>query len=89
MWTLCVRAISLCFGAVVVAKEQKTATLHCSLRRTAANLDQEAASYCYNSGSRLFISYDTPKVARTGGLDKSENQLSYPASKYDNLKAVF
>ncbi|KAJ6019367.1 hypothetical protein N7522_001434 [Penicillium canescens] len=92
------------------------------------NLDQEAASYCYNSDSRLFISYDTPEIARkkgeyikskglgggmwwelsgdkqgddsliatvvntvggTGALDKSENQLSYPASKYDNLKAGF
>ncbi|KAJ5454995.1 hypothetical protein N7530_012764 [Penicillium desertorum] len=92
------------------------------------NLDQEAASYCYNSRSRLFISYDTPEIARkkgeyikskglgggmwwelsgdkqgdesliatvvdtiggTGALDKSENQLSYPASKYDNLKAGF
>jgi chitinase len=31
------------------------------------NLDQEAASYCYNSGSRLFISYDTPEVARKKG----------------------
>ncbi|OGE47708.1 hypothetical protein PENARI_c025G10460, partial [Penicillium arizonense] len=88
----------------------------------------DAASYCYNSGSRLFISYDTPEVARkkgeyikskglgggmwwelsgdkqgddslitmvvntlggTGALDKSENQLSYPASKYDNLKSGF
>ncbi|KAJ6070157.1 hypothetical protein N7499_012044 [Penicillium canescens] len=81
------------------------------------NLDQEAASYCCNSVSCLFISYDTPEVARkkgeyikskglggdddslitmvvntiggTGALDKSENQLSYPASKYDNLKASF
>ncbi|KAJ6040697.1 hypothetical protein N7444_009602 [Penicillium canescens] len=92
------------------------------------NLDQEASSYCYNSVSRLFISYDTPEIARkkgeyikskglgggmwwelsgdkqgddslvatvvntiggTGALDKSENQLSYPASKYDNLKAGF
>lgn len=110
------------------------------------NLDQEAASYCYSSGSRLFISYDTPEVARkkgeyikskglgggmwwelsgdkqgdeslittvcflvhshfiilltlnlqvvstlggTGALDKSDNQLSYPNSKYDNLKACF
>ncbi|KAJ5588747.1 hypothetical protein N7537_011425 [Penicillium hordei] len=92
------------------------------------NLDQEAASYCYNSRSRLFISYDTPEIARKkgeyikskglgggmwwelsgdkqgdeslittvvdtlggiGALDKSENQLSYPASKYDNLKAGF
>ena len=32
-----------------------------------ANLDQEAASYCYNPGSRLFISYDTPEVARKKG----------------------
>ncbi|KAF7589384.1 hypothetical protein BBP40_004327 [Aspergillus hancockii] len=92
------------------------------------NLDQEAASYCYNSGSHLFINYDTSEIARkkgeytkskglgggmwwklsgdkqgddsltiivvntvggTGALDKSENQLSYPASKYDNLKAGF
>ncbi|KGO75148.1 Glycoside hydrolase, superfamily [Penicillium italicum] len=92
------------------------------------NLDQEAASYCYNSRSRLFISYDTPEVARkkgeyiksnglgggmwwelsgdkqgdeslistvvdtvggTDALEKSENQLSYPASKYDNLRAGF
>ncbi|KAJ5266440.1 hypothetical protein N7524_007458 [Penicillium chrysogenum] len=92
------------------------------------NLDQEAASYCYSSGSRLFISYDTPEVARkkgeyikskglgggmwwelsgdkqgddslittvvstlggTGALDKTDNQLSYPISKYDNLKACF
>ncbi|CAG8345976.1 unnamed protein product [Penicillium salamii] len=91
------------------------------------NLDQEAASYCYNSKSRLFISYDTPEMARqkgeyikskglgggmwwelsgdkegddsliatvvdsfggTGALDKSENQLSYPVSKYDNIKSV-
>lgn len=111
------------------------------------NLDQEAASYCYNSRSRLLISYDTPEVARrkgeyiksnglgggmwwelsgdkqgdeslistvclthiwrmtiqltwgilqvvdtvggTGALEKSENQLSYPASKYDNLRTGF
>ncbi|KAK4940416.1 Chitinase 4 [Elasticomyces elasticus] len=92
------------------------------------NLDQEAASYCYNSRSRLFISYDTPEVARkkgeyiksnglgggmwwelsgdkqgdeslistvvdtvggTDALEKSENQLSYPASKYDNLRTGF
>lgn len=32
-----------------------------------ANLDQEGASYCYNPGSRLFISYDTPEVARKKG----------------------
>ncbi|KAJ5751515.1 uncharacterized protein N7511_008480 [Penicillium nucicola] len=90
------------------------------------NLDEEAASYCYNSDSRLFISYDTPEVARmkgeyikskglgggmwwelssdkkdadslittvvqtlggTGSLDKSENQLSYPASIYDNIRS--
>ncbi|KAJ5231013.1 hypothetical protein N7489_011721 [Penicillium chrysogenum] len=31
------------------------------------NRDQEAASYCYNSGSRLFISYDTPEIARKKG----------------------
>ncbi|KAJ5264938.1 hypothetical protein N7505_007731 [Penicillium chrysogenum] len=31
----------------------------CSVR----DLDQEAASYCYNSASRLFISYDTPENA--------------------------
>ncbi|CRL30011.1 hypothetical protein N7536_000030 [Penicillium majusculum] len=92
------------------------------------NLDQEAASYCYDSGSRFFISYDTPEIARKKGeyikskglgggmwwelsgdkqgneslvttvvntvggienLQKSENQLSYPASKYDNLKIGF
>ncbi|KAJ5769815.1 uncharacterized protein N7511_001866 [Penicillium nucicola] len=92
------------------------------------NLNQEGASYCYNSGSRLFISYDTPDIARqkgeyikskglgggmwwelsgdktdgdslistvvdtvggTGALDKTQNQLGYPASKYDNLKAGF
>ena len=111
-----------------------------------ANLDQEAANYCYNSGSRLFISYDTLEIARkngeyikfkglgggmwwelsgdkqgddslistvcfivhphfiilltlnlqvvstlggTGALDKSDYQLSYPISKYDNSKACF
>ncbi|KAJ6049349.1 hypothetical protein N7444_006065 [Penicillium canescens] len=31
------------------------------------NLDQEAASYCCNSVSCLFISYDTPEVARKKG----------------------
>lgn len=31
------------------------------------NLDQEAASYCYDSGSRFFISYDTPEIARKKG----------------------
>ncbi|KAJ6118786.1 hypothetical protein N7471_013406 [Penicillium samsonianum] len=92
------------------------------------NLEQEGASYCYSSGSRLFISYDTPNIARKKGeyikskglgggmwwelsgdtegddslvttivdvfggtkaLDKSDNQLSYPSSKYDNLKSGF
>lgn len=27
-------------------------------------LDQVGASYCYNQGSRLFVSYDTPEIAR-------------------------
>lgn len=31
------------------------------------NLDQEAASYCYNLGTRLFISFDTPEIARKKG----------------------
>ncbi|KAJ6033796.1 hypothetical protein N7444_011567 [Penicillium canescens] len=92
------------------------------------NLDQEAASYCFNPDSRLLISYDTPEIARmkgeyikskglgggmwwelsgdkegddslittvvntfggAGALNVSENQLSYPASKYDNMKACF
>ncbi|CRL19386.1 Glycoside hydrolase, family 18, catalytic domain [Penicillium camemberti] len=92
------------------------------------NLDEAAASYCYNSKSRLFISYDTTEIARkkgeyiksnglgggmwwelsgdkqgddsliatvvdtvggTSALEKSGNQLSYPASKYDNLRAGF
>lgn len=31
------------------------------------NLDEAAASYCYNSKSRLFISYDTTEIARKKG----------------------
>lgn len=27
-------------------------------------LDQPGASYCYNGGSRTFVSYDTPEIAR-------------------------
>lgn len=34
---------------------------------TVTNLDQEVASYCYNSKSRLLISYDTPEIARKKG----------------------
>ncbi|KAJ5374531.1 Glycoside hydrolase superfamily [Penicillium concentricum] len=95
---------------------------------TVTILDQPGASYCYNQGSRLFVSYDTPEIARqkaqyiqsrglgggmwwesssdkaggdslittvvntlggVGALEKSGNQLHYPASKYDNLKNGF
>ncbi|KAK9849685.1 hypothetical protein MYU51_013161 [Penicillium brevicompactum] len=91
-------------------------------------LNQPVASYCYNQGQRLLISYDTPSIARQkaqyiqskglgggmwwessadkkggdslistvvdqlGGnnaLEQSGNQLSYPASKYDNLRNGF
>ncbi|CAG8255590.1 unnamed protein product [Penicillium olsonii] len=97
---------------------------HCAV----TTLHQEIASYCYNPLARLFISYDTPEIARKKGeyikskglgggmwwelsgdksgnesliatvvdtvggvgvMDKSENQLNYPTSKYDNLKARF
>ncbi|KAJ6125888.1 hypothetical protein N7471_010381 [Penicillium samsonianum] len=90
------------------------------------DMDQEAASYCYNSDSRLFISYDTPQNAHkkaeyimskglgggmwwelsgdkqgddslvttvvntfggTDALEQSDNQLSYPISKYDNIQS--
>ncbi|EGE00511.1 endochitinase [Trichophyton tonsurans CBS 112818] len=88
--------------------------------------EQEVASYSYDPAKKLFISYDTPKIAgmkanylrqmglggtmwwetsgdkpksegslvetvieRLGGrekMDKSQNQLNYPQSQYDNIK---
>ncbi|EFR03515.1 endochitinase 1 [Nannizzia gypsea CBS 118893] len=93
---------------------------------TVVECEQEVASYSYDPAKKLFISYDTPKIAgmkanylrqmglggtmwweasgdkpkgegslvetvieRLGGretMDKSENQLSYPQSQYDNIK---
>lgn len=39
------------------------------------NLDEAAASYCYNSKSRLFISYDTTEIARKKGEYIKSNGL--------------
>lgn len=91
--------------------------------------DQQCgASYCYNAGKKVLVTYDTPEVARiktafirqrglgggmwwessadkpggdsliqitvdglggTGALSKSENCLSFPETKYDNLRDGF
>jgi chitinase len=43
----------------------------------------------YDHRTDLGILQVVDTIGGTGALDKSENQLSYPASKYDNLKAGF
>ncbi|KAI0191359.1 endochitinase [Astrocystis sublimbata] len=48
------------------------------------------ASYSYDNATKEFISYDNvasvQKKGGSGSLEKTQNLLSYPNSKYDNIK---